>query len=375
MKFKKFLAAGAVCVLAASLAGCGSSSNGSSQPAGSASSGSASSKTASAGEKTKLYVVNWKDYGSDDADFIKSFEQENNCEIVNTYMSSEEELLTKLKTSKAGEIDVCLPNCTILPSAIEGGYLSEIDTSKLSNFNSLFDRFKTQEECFGTDKKMYAVPFVWGSTAIAYNTDDIKEAPKSMSILFDKQYSGKIAFRDDYNDAVMAAAIVLGQDPNAPTDLDAIKQKLIEQKALNRTYWKTGDEFSKLFAGKQISVGLMWSGQAAAMKQEGEPIAFTVPEDGAIGWVDNWAIASGSQNKDLAYKFIDAMLSKDFQYTWASKGGPAPVNKDAAGEIDPEYAKSAGMDEDSLNRLYFMQYRSDDVKNTWNDLWTDVKAQ
>lgn len=80
----------------------------------------------------------------------------------------------------------------------------------------------------------------------------------------------------------MAAAIALGQDPNAPSDLDAIKEKLIEQKALNRTYWKTGDEFSKLFAGKQISLGLMWSGQAAAMKQEGEPIAFTVPEDGGI---------------------------------------------------------------------------------------------
>ncbi|MCI1931535.1 MAG: ABC transporter substrate-binding protein [Clostridia bacterium] len=377
MKFKRFLAAAAACVLAASLAGCGSSSGNNAAPNGGSGSaaGSAANTTADSGEKTKLYVVNWKDYGSDDADFIKSFEAENNCEIVNTYMSSEEELLTKLKTSKEGEIDVCLPNCTILPAAIKGGYLAEIDTSKLSNFNSLFDRFKKQEECLGEDGKMYAVPFVWGSTAIAYNTDDIKEAPKSMSILFDKQYAGKIAFRDDYNDAVMAAAIVLGQDPNAPSDLDAIKQKLIEQKPLNRTYWKTGDEFSKLFAGKQISVGLMWSGQAASMKQEGEPIAFVVPEDGGIGWVDNWAIASGSQHKDLAYKFIDAMIAKDFQYNWASKGGPAPVNKEAADEIDPEYAKSAGMDEASLNRLYFMKYRTDDIKNAWNDLWTDVKAQ
>ncbi len=91
-----------------------------------------------------------------------------------------------------------------------------------------------------------------------------------MNCLFDEQYAGKIAFRDDYNDAVMSAAIVLGQDPNAPTDLDAIKAKLIEQKPLNKTYWKTGDEFSKLFAGGQISVGLMWSGQAAAMKQAGD---------------------------------------------------------------------------------------------------------
>ena len=111
------------------------------------------------------------------------------------------------------------------------------------------------------------------------------------------------------------------------------------------------------------------------MKQAGEPIAFTVPEDGAIGWVDNWGIAANSNNKELAYKFIDAMISKDFQYSWASSGGPAPANQQAAEEIDPEYAASAGMDEESLNRLYFMEYRTDEVKNEWNELWTDVKAE
>lgn len=335
--------------------------------------GGGESNGADTGEPATLTVVNWKDYGSDDPDFIAQFEAENNCKIVHVYMSSEEELLTKLRTAKEGEIDVCLPNCTILPSAINDGLLLELDTSKLTNFNSLFDRFKTQEECF-KDGKMYSVPWVWGSTAVAYNTNDIPEPPASIGVLFDPQYSGKIVIRDDYNDAVMLAAIVLGQDPNNPSDLEAIKAKLIEQKPLNKTYWKTGDEFSKLFAGNQISVGLMWSGQAAFMKQDGQPIGFIVPEDGAIGWVDTWGIAKGSQNPDLAYKFIDAVISEDFQYNWASTGGPAPVNKEAASRIDPEYAASCGMDEESLNRLYFMQYRPDDVKKAWNELWTEVKA-
>lgn len=330
-------------------------------------------KGSAGGDVPNLYVVNWKDYGSDNPDFVAEFEKANNCKIVNVYMSSEEELLTKLRTGKAGEIDVCLPNCTILPAAIEEGLLAEIDVTKITNFEGMFDRFKTQKECF-SGTKQYAVPFVWGSTAIAYNTDEWKEPPTDMNVLFDPAYKGKIAFRDDYNDAVMAAAIVLSQNPNAPTDLAAIKAKLIEQKPLNRTYWKTGDEFSKLFAGKQVSVGLMWSGQAAWMKQEGEPIGFVVPDNGGIGWVDNWAIAAGSENQDLAYKFIDWMIGKDFQYNWATTGGPAPVNQAAAEAIDPVYAESAGMDEASLNRLYFMEYRTDEVKNAWNELWTEVKA-
>ena len=114
---------------------------------------------------------------------------------------------------------------------------------------------------------------------------------------------------------------MLGQDPNNPSDLDAIKELLIKQKDLNRTYWQTGDEFSKLFANDQVSVGLMWSGQSATMKQEGEPIGFVVPEDGGIGWVDNWAIAESSQNKELAYSFINYMIGEDVQYEWASTGG------------------------------------------------------
>ena len=99
-----------------------------------------------------------------------------------------------------------------------------------------------------------------------------------------------------------------------------------------------------------------------------------VPEDGAIGWVDNWGIAAGSQHEDLAYAFINYMISKDVQYNWASKGGPAPANQSAAESLDPDYAASCGMDEASLNRLYLMAYQDDATKAQWAELWTDVKA-
>ncbi|MCL1809432.1 MAG: ABC transporter substrate-binding protein [Clostridiales bacterium] len=329
--------------------------------------------TGGTGSVPTLNIVNWESYGSDDPAFVAAFESEYGCKIANQYMQSEEDLLTKLRTSKPGEIDLCLPNCTILTAAIEAGLLEEIDVGRLENFGSLFERFKTQKEVM-MNGKYYAVPWVWGSTAIAYNTDLISRPPDSMSVLFDEAFAGKIAFRDDYNDAIMAAAIVTGQDPNNPGDLVAIKEALANQKRLNRNYWETGDEFSKLFVGGQLSVAMMWSGQAASMKLEGEPIAFVVPADGAIGWVDNWGIVTGTKNKDLAYAFIDWMISRDFQYNWAANGGPAPVNREAADAVDPDYAAAAAMDEASLNRLFFMEYRSDEVKREWNELWTEVKA-
>lgn len=334
--------------------------------------GCASDDAAEEGKK-ELVVVNWKDYGSDDPEVVKAFEEKHNVKIVHQYMSSEEELLTKLRTGGVGTIDVILPNASILPEAINEGLLEEIDTGKLENYPKIHERFTSLPE-ISKDNKVYAVPWVWGSTGLAYNTDDIKEEVDTVHILWDEKYKGKIAFRDDFNDAVMTAALALGQDPNHPSDLEAIKEKLIEQKPLNRTYWKTGDEFSKLFAGKQISVGMMWSGQAASMKQNGEPISYVIPKEGAIGWVDHWAIVKDTKNKDLAHKFIDYMISVEFQENWVKKGGPNPVNTEVTERLDPQFAKEMGINDETINRLHFITYRPEEEKRQWNELWQEVKA-
>lgn len=66
MKLKKLTAVFAAVVIAAvSLAGCGGSSSSGSASASGSGSEQAEASTQS-GEKTKLYVVNWKDYASDD---------------------------------------------------------------------------------------------------------------------------------------------------------------------------------------------------------------------------------------------------------------------------------------------------------------------
>lgn len=325
-------------------------------------------------EKPTLVVVNWKDYGSDDPEVIVEFESKYNCNVVHEYMASEEELLTKLRTGGVGKLDVILPNASILPVAVNEGLLEEIDTDKLENYQHIFQKFRDLPEG-NKDGKVYAVPWVWGSTSIAYNTDMIKEEIDSINVLWDEKYKDKIAFRDDFNDAVMSAAIALGQDPNNPSDLDAIKQKLKEQKPLNRTYWKTGDEWSKLFANNQIAVGLMWSGQAASMRQDGAPIKFVVPKEGGIGWVDYWAIVKDSPNKDLALKFIDFMISREFQEEWVKSGGPAPVNSLALEDLDEEFIEENCIGEDILERLYFIAYHGEDVKRAWNELWQEVKAE
>ena len=80
--------------------------------------------------KPKLVVVNWNDHGSDSKEALEKFEAICECEVVHQYMASEEKLLTQLRTT-GSELDVVLPNSSILPTAMEEGLLEEIDVSKL----------------------------------------------------------------------------------------------------------------------------------------------------------------------------------------------------------------------------------------------------
>lgn len=322
----------------------------------------------------QLVVVNWADYGSDDPEFVADFEARHGVRIVHEYMASEEELLTKLRTGGIGIFDVVLPNSSILPQAIAEGLLQPIDTARLSNYADVIDTFRDVDYT-QRDGEVYAVPWVWGSTSIAYNTDLVTDPIDSVSVFWDEAYRGRVAIRDDYNDAVMLAAMHLGQDPNNPSDLDAIRQALLDQKPYNVTYWRTGDEFSTLFANEQIAIGLAWSGQTLAMKNDGLPIGYVIPREGTIGWVDYWGIVRDTPNEEIAYAFVNEMISRRFQLEFVRKGGPAPVNANALAAVDPKVRDLMGMSLQEIDRLHFIEYRDPQTKQDWNEIWQEVKAR
>ena len=85
----------------------------------------------------------------------------------------------------------------------------------------------TDDKSVTVDGKLWGVPWVWGVTSYAYDHDTIKEPLTSIEALWDPKHAGRIAFRDDGLLAVELAAIALGQDINNPTDLPAIKTKLL----------------------------------------------------------------------------------------------------------------------------------------------------
>ncbi len=331
---------------------------------------------ATAPERFTLRVINWNGYGSDEPFVLEQFGKLYNVKIEHDYINSEEEILTKLRTSPA-TYDVILPNVAYLRIAMQEGLVEPIDVARLQNWEKLLPRFKDLPELRDEAGAVYGVPWVWGATAIAYNTEKFPNGIDSIQALWDPSNKGQVGIFDSFEDEIVFAGLALGdKTPYQPDDLQAVKQKLLELMDNVKTLWASEDEFNKLFANGDITLGNYWSGAAARAAKMGLPMAFVVPPEGALGWIDTWAIPKDAPHKDIAYKWLDYMISSEFYLTWDNTAGaPAPTTQASLDALAEDHFNRAVMgNPEVLARLVFMETMSPETREEWNRLWEEVKA-
>lgn len=330
---------------------------------------------ASAQAGGEIHVLNWQGYGTDEPWALEMFEKQTGIKVVHDYFNSEQEMLTKLRTSP-GAYDVVLINSTYTEQAAKEGLIQPIPTEKISHFADLIPSMR-DSPYLNIDGKTYGIAWVWGMTGLAYNTQDLPQAPDSIEVLWDPKLAGKISLRDDAVEVVSFGAIATGQDMNHPQDLDKIRAKLLALKPQVKTFWSSEDEWNKYFAAKQFDVAAYWSGSAArSATNSGLPVGFFIPKEGGIGWFDGLSIAAGAPNPDGAAAFIDFMVDPTFYVEWATRvGAPASANAKANGMLPEGMAKAIHTDEAAIGRLTFMAPLSDEERQRYQDLWAEVKTE
>jgi spermidine/putrescine transport system substrate-binding protein len=326
-------------------------------------------------QSKEIRVLNWQGYGTDEKWATDQFEQNTGIKVVHDYFNSEQEMLTKLRTSP-GTYDVVLFNNTFVMEAVGEGLLQPIDTSKIPHFADLTPSLRDSDR-FVKDGKHYAVAWVWGVTSIAFSTEKFPNVPQSLDAIWDPANAGKVGWRDDAVEAVQFGALATGQDMNAPVDMDKIKQKLEALKPQIKTFWSSEDEWNKYFAAGDYNIATYWSGSAARSKKAFKlPVGFIIPKEGAIGWFDGLAIPASAPNAEGAYAFIDYMISPEFYVKWDTDvGAPASANAKANAAL-PEDAMNRTVlgDPEVVKRLQWMAPLTDDQRKAYQELWDSVKT-
>lgn len=321
----------------------------------------------------EIRVLNWQGYGTDLDWAIAAYTGTTGNTVAHEYFTSEQEMLTKLRTNP-GAYDVVLINSAFTAQAQAEGLLAAIDASKIANFKDVDPALAANED-LNPAGALYGVPWTWGLTSFAVNTADFPTPPTSISVMWDPAYKGRVSIRDDGLEAVQLAALATGQNINAITDLDAIKAKLTALMPQISTYWGSENDWNQYMAAGDLAVASYWSGSAARAIGKGLPVAFVVPDEGAIGWLDGLSVPATSTKQDAALAFIDWMIDPAFYVKWDQEGAPATSNTAAAAALpETSFNRAVLGDPAVVAKVQFMRPVSDADREKYLALWQELKA-
>lgn len=335
----------------------------------------------SAKDDNTLYVYNWGEYIGENV--VKEFEKETGIKVVYDTFETNEEMLPIIEAG-AVQYDVVCPSDYIIQKMIEKDLIQPIDLDKIPNYKNIDPKYLEKSKGFDPGNK-YSVPYCWGTVGILYNTSMVpeSEAPKSWNDLWNSKYQNNILMQDSVRDAFMVGEKLLGYDINTTdrTELEAVKDKLIEQKPLVQAY--VIDQVRDKMIGGEAALAVIYSGEMLYVQNEVKAsgadyeLKYVIPEEGSNVWIDSWVIPKNARHKENAEKWIDflcrAEIAKEnFEFITY----PTP-NKAAFDLLDPELQNNKALfpDDADLAKCEVFQYLGEEGDALYDELWKEVKAQ
>jgi spermidine/putrescine-binding protein len=247
------------------------------------------------------------------------FEKANpNLKVKGTTFGADNEAITKMQ----GGFQVDLVNsCTEdAPRMYSLGLIQPIDTSRVTDWNSLFPGIK---ELAGVtvDGKTIMIPETGGTSGIVSNPKDVPGGVNSWTQLFeDPALKGRVTMEDDPLSAIPSAAFALGHtDPwqLSSSDLQAVKSYYLAHADQIRTFFGGDAEFLNLYRSGEIIAGFGYHDYRYTLSQQGITADFTHPQQGWLIWDCGYSIGAHAPDLDNAYALLNWYTSAQPQAYYA----------------------------------------------------------
>jgi putative spermidine/putrescine transport system substrate-binding protein len=358
----------------------------------------------------ELDLVEWPGYV--EPQWVKPFEQQTGCQVKNKDAGTSDEMIQLMRT---GQYDGVSASGNASARLVDGGDVSPVNVDLVPNYQTIFSDLKDQP--YNTfDGTHYGIPHGRGANLLMWNTNDVKPAPKSWSILLDPKqaakYKGKISVYDDPIYIADAAVYLKAHDPSLkitnPYELNdaqfnAAVDLLKQQRPNVGEYWASAAKQISAYTNGDDQVGTTWQYQYFALKADNQPVAVSpvgqgfVPDEGATGWSDTWMISSSAAHPNCMYEWMNYIVSPKVNAEVAQFFGEAPAQSKAcepstlaaAAKVikyapDPKFCDEYhAADPGFWKRVYYWNTPvsdcgngSSDCKNynDWVQAWTSIKG-
>ena len=276
------------------------------------------------GETVTLYVYNWGEYISDGSegtlDTNEMFEEWYyetygvKVEVNYSTYSSNESMYAKLSSGSV-HYDVVVPSDYMIERMIAEDMLAPLNYDNMPHIGSIHPDF------FGPDAvydyydpdNLYAVPYMYGMIGIIYNTTMVEADDPSLGswqLMWDERHQGNILQFNNSRDAFGTAQYFLGLDVNSEdeTEWRQALEKLKEQKPILQGY--VMDEIFNKMENGSAAIAAYYAGDFLTMYENNEDLEFFYPAEGTNLYVDAMCIPKASENKEIAERYIDFMLTE-----------------------------------------------------------------
>jgi putative spermidine/putrescine transport system substrate-binding protein len=318
-----------------------------------------------------LAIIAWPGYferGETDKryDWVTQFERDTGCKLSIKTAGTSDEMVSLMSR---GDYDLVTASGDATLRLVRGGTVQPIDIAKVAGYGTLDARLQEAPWHF-VDGKHYGVPFQWGPNVLLYNTRVFKQPPTSWAVVFEggkfpdgKNARGRVQAYDgpiyiaDAALYLMAHKTSLGiRDPYELNEAQyaAVLGLLRSQQPLIQRYWQDADAQVQDFIKEGVVVSGSWPYQVNTLIARKQPVASTIPSEGATGWADTTMLHARARHPNCAYKWLSWSLTRKVQGDVASWFGSVPSVPTACkgnALLGTDGCKTNGMEQ--FERLHF----------------------
>ena len=400
MRYRHKALAG-VAALALVLAGCGGDDDDAAegpQATTEAPAGSEGALTALGAGEGQVNLIAWAGYvedGSTDpkVDWVSDFTKKTGCKVKVTLGNSSDEMVTLMKTGKYDGVSASGDASLRL---IQAGDVAPVNVDLLKNYADIFDGLKDQPHNT-VDGVHYGMPHGRGANLLMYNTDKVKPAPDSWSVVWDTNspHKGKVTAYDSPIYIADAAVYLKATQPDLnitnPYELDdkqftAAVDLLKAQRGIIGEYWSDYTKEIDAFAKGNSVVGTTWQVIANVLAADKVKIKAILPKEGSTGWSDTWMISSKAKNPNCMYLWMNHIISPEANAAATEYFGEAPSSKEACNfTANKDHCTNFHADdEEYFDQIYYWKTPQADCGDDrgevckdyseWTQAWTEIKG-
>lgn len=288
---------------------------------------------------TEVRWIGWEGY---DAHFHEgAVLADNDIELITTYISSNEEIITKLLAGGTDQFDLTTMYFGYLRMMAAADLIQPLDKSRIKNFDKVMSVFRDSDSN-NFDGELWGIPWTWGSLPLMYDPAGVVEVPTSFLDVMRPEYKGKVVMIHDplgtyltwghiASDSDVATILTHAQLKEVIDFLINIKKN--HARALAMSYGEASD----MFARNEVVISTQgWEAMVGFAAAKGKVIDFTYPTDKKVGaFMDMLVLPKEAPQVDLAYKLINHTLADDIQAFIGNYLTQGVVNVDAVPLLEP----------------------------------------